>query len=245
MGASHRAVIDIVGVGLCPDTDCTLGALSVLRQSTVAITFDPIGTIVPFARKLGIDVENIAYLYPDHKDRPQYYDRVAEHVVSLCQSRPTVCYVTYGHPCMLDQPVENICRLAQERQITCVVHNAPSFIDSILAAEHLFIRGSGLQVYTASHLLERKPAINPDSPLIVGQLLALGSLDDNAMLVTRPADLVPLVKYLATFYSGSEQVVLLSASAGEIPAVARKATFATLPFFAATVTALTSLVVSP
>ncbi len=100
----------------------------------------------------------------------QVYAEIAERVVELGQREQGVVYAVPGHPLVGEASVRRILTLAEERGLAVRIIEGLSFIEPVctrLRQDPL----NGWQIADAMDLtLQHYPAVNPDLPLLVGQL---------------------------------------------------------------------------
>ncbi len=237
-------MLEILGVGLDPHKHCTPDAIETIRKADVNITFDPIGNIVDFLLKIGGRIDNIEHLYPDHLHRRLYYRKISEYVVESTQNYRRVVYLTYGNPCILDEPVANIIQKCRELGIEFKIHPNISFLDEILALNFVCVGYRGLRMCTARAIAESAVVSSSDELLVISQPIELGSLDGEKILRALPSDLVILSERLLET-RGNSHAVITQATTDLYRSHSLQATVATLPFFALAMTTLTSIIVLP
>jgi hypothetical protein len=237
-------MLQIIGVGLDPQKHCSSQLIGIMREADINITFDPIGNIRSFLADVGARTENIERLYPDHLHRQLYYSRISEYVVDSATRHQRVTYLTYGNPCILNEPVANIVRMCRDSGLAFKIWANVSFLDEILAENGLCVGYSGIRMCTARALIENAATSPSEELLVVSQPIELGSLDENQRLKVLPSDLVRLVERLLEM-RGNSPTIVTQAATTHAPSNSLKATIATLPFFAAAINTLTSIIVLP
>ena len=108
--------------------------------------------------------------YEQAKSFDQLYDKIAEEVVRLGQRSQGVTYAVPGHPLVGEFTATRIVKLAEQVGIPVRIVNGISFVSPSLASLGMDAL-SGLQIADAIDLAARyHPPLNPDMPVIVGQL---------------------------------------------------------------------------
>jgi tetrapyrrole methylase family protein/MazG family protein len=108
----------------------------------------------------------------------QVYAEIAGRIVELGQRQQGVVYAVPGHPLVGEASVRRILTLAEEKGLAVHIIEGLSFIEPVCAR----LRQdplSGWQIADATDLtLQHYPAVNPDLPLLVGQLYGRGVAAD-------------------------------------------------------------------
>ncbi len=100
----------------------------------------------------------------------QVYAEIAARIVELGQRQQGVVYAVPGHPLVGEASVQRILALAEEKGLAVHIIEGLSFIEPVctrLRQDPL----NGWQIADATDLmLQHYPAVNPDLPLLIGQL---------------------------------------------------------------------------
>lgn len=237
-------MLEIIGLGLDPQKHCSLHLIEIIKAADANITFDPIGNIANFLSSIDAREDNIERLYPDHLYRRLYYKNIAEYVLRRAERLRHVTYLTYGNPCILDEPVENIVRSCRDTGIPFRIHANVSFLDEILAENSVFVGQRGIRMCTARAIVQDNAQSPNDELLVVSQPIELGHLDENNILKVCPKELVSLARKLVDM-RGDSPLIIAQAATTHFMARSLKATVITLPFFASVINALTSIIILP
>ena len=122
----------------------------------------------------GLPAELVLHSFDDWYEQAgsfeQLYDKIAEEVVRLGQRPQGVIYAVPGHPLVGECTVTRILKLAEQAGVPVRIVNGISFVSPSLASLGVDAL-SGLQIADATDLDARyHPPLNPDVPVIVGQL---------------------------------------------------------------------------
>ena len=100
----------------------------------------------------------------------QVYAEIADRIVELGQREQGVIYAVPGHPLVGEASVRGVLALAEEKGLVVHIIEGLSFIEPVctrLRQDPL----NGWQIADATDLtLQHYPALNPDLPLLIGQL---------------------------------------------------------------------------
>jgi tetrapyrrole methylase family protein/MazG family protein len=146
-------------------------------------------------------VHSFDAIYERAETFEQVYAEIAVRIVELGQRQQGVVYAVPGHPLVGEASVRRILALAEEKGLAVHVIEGLSFIEPIctrLRQDPL----NGWQIADATDLsLQHYPAVNPDLPLLVGQLYSREIAADIklALMTIYPDDhLVTLVRAAGT-----------------------------------------------
>jgi tetrapyrrole methylase family protein/MazG family protein len=140
-------------------------------------------------------------IYERAENFEQVYGEIAARVVELGQREQGVVYAVPGHPLVGEASVRRILTAAEEKRISVRIIEGLSFIEPVctrLRQDPL----NGWQIVDATDLvLQHYPAINPDLPLLIGQLYSREVAADVklALMIIYPEDhCVTLVRAAGT-----------------------------------------------
>jgi tetrapyrrole methylase family protein/MazG family protein len=149
----------------------------------------------------GAAIRSFDLIYEHAENFQQVYAEVAARVVELGQREQGVVYAVPGHPLVGEASVRRILTAAEEKRIPVRIIEGLSFIEPVctrLRQDPL----NGWQIADATDLvLQHYPAINPDLPLLIGQLYSRGVAADVklALMIIYPEDhCVTLVRAAGT-----------------------------------------------
>ena len=110
------------------------------------------------------------YLYEEAEDFRQVYDAVANEVLRLGQRPGGVVYAVPGHPLVGEATVRQILAQAEDAGLDTRVVEGLSFVEPTLTALRVDAL-AGLQLVDAAEMADRHhPPLNPDLPVLLGQL---------------------------------------------------------------------------
>jgi uncharacterized protein YabN with tetrapyrrole methylase and pyrophosphatase domain len=235
-------MIRIIGLGLDPHRHCPARVIQLIKEADINLTFDPIGNILGFIQEIGGRSESLQHLYPNHMDRKLSYANVSECVMTFARQHERVTYLTYGNPCMLDEPVSNIVRSCRANKIQFEIIPGVGFIEEVFAENNICVDRRGFRVCTARAIVESSVRPQFDELLLIAQPIELGSLNADNFLVVSSSDLAILSTKLLESRKNSA-VIITQAKTAHTKRVCARATIEALPFFARAITPLTSIIV--
>lgn len=114
----------IASYGINPIRDFTLENLEIVKSCTrvYAIATNP--NLFSFLRRHDIEFEDITKLYAEGKPRLHIYKNISAFIIEQAINTPGICYLTYGNPMFLDEPVQFI--LADARNRNLITYMPPS-----------------------------------------------------------------------------------------------------------------------
>lgn len=202
----------IVSCGIDPFRHATLEALQILRKCTGVFTISSNRAVHEFLEQHKISYSNIGSTYVEKTSRRRIYHQIAKRVVSEALACPGVCYLTYGHPLMLDGPVMLMLEEAQKKGLVVHVAAGISFLDALWVDAGVCIGVEGFSVIEATDLVENVRTVDPTRPLIVAQVGSFASTTAQGLSVMEAGQLAPLLSYLYKFYSKEHIVTLIEAA---------------------------------
>jgi tetrapyrrole methylase family protein/MazG family protein len=115
-------------------------------------------------------IHSFDLIYERAETFEQVYAEIAARIVELGQRQQGVVYAVPGHPLVGEASVRHIMALAEEKGLAVHIIEGLSFIEPVctrLRQDPL----NGWQIADATDLiLQHYPAINPDLPLLIGQV---------------------------------------------------------------------------
>jgi tetrapyrrole methylase family protein / MazG family protein len=174
------ATITIIGLGPGSIEDLTLEVHNLLAQAAqdeqavyfrtlIHPTVEPLKQLLPTLR-----IESFDRLYDESEDWHGLYQEIAAEVCDLASQQPII-YAVPGHPLIGEISVQNVLRLARERNISTAIVSGLSFIEPVCTLLNLDPFNSGVQIIDATELAMLKPEeiagkIVPTVPLLVVQV---------------------------------------------------------------------------
>src|SRR5215469_1941265 len=130
------AGITIIGLGPGSIEDLTLEVHNLLTQAAqneqtvyfrtlIHPTVEPLKQLLPTLR-----IESFDRLYDESKNWRELYQQIATEICDLASQQPIV-YAVPGHPMIGETSVQNILRLASERNISTTIVAGLSFIEPV------------------------------------------------------------------------------------------------------------------
>jgi tetrapyrrole methylase family protein/MazG family protein len=176
----RAAAITIIGLGPGSIKDLTFEAHNLLTQAAqngqtvyfrtlVHPTVEPLKQLLPTLR-----IESFDRLYDESKNWHGLYQQIATEVCDLASQQPVI-YAVPGHPMIGETSVQNVLRLARERNISAAIVAGLSFIEPVCTLLNLDPFYSGVQIIDATELATLEPdeiagKIIPTIPLLVVQV---------------------------------------------------------------------------
>jgi tetrapyrrole methylase family protein / MazG family protein len=176
----RAAAITIIGLGPGSIKDLTFEAHNLLTQAAqngqtvyfrtlIHPTVEPLKQLLPT-----LHIESFDRLYDESKNWHGLYQQIATEVCDLASQQPVI-YAVPGHPMIGETSVQNVLRLARERNISAAIVAGLSFIEPVCALLNLDPFYSGVQIIDATELATLEPEeiagkIIPTIPLLVVQV---------------------------------------------------------------------------
>jgi tetrapyrrole methylase family protein/MazG family protein len=180
MTQTQQATITIVGLGPGAIEDLTLGARALFAQAAEGSQIVYFRTLVhptvePLQRDLPtLQIESFDRLYDESADWSTLYQQIAEEICIQAIRQPVI-YAVPGHPLIGETSVQNVLRLARDRNISATVVSGLSFIEPVCTMLELDPFDAGTQIVDATNLAVLQPEevggkIIPTMPLLIGQV---------------------------------------------------------------------------
>lgn len=153
-------------------------------------------------------VEDLAPRYFSGREAAATYRHLAEYLHEQAVEIAEYgygCFLTYGHPLYLVDTSWSLLKEASTLRVKAIA--ATSFLDRLLCdLKHRF--DYAVQIYEANTLLERKPSVDSQTPLVIAQVGEVGS-DEIAERGRKIEWLSPLFKTVAAAYPADRQCDLI------------------------------------
>lgn len=146
--------LKLVGIGLNPEYDLTLGALNVLDTASLIFSPEPDFIYDTLPASVSAKITNLQYLFDQEALRDDALLIGARMAVEAASKGDGVAYMVAGHPTIASRPSTHIRQLAEEYKIQVDTTAAISSVDSLLADMLFDASETGLQVIRGNMLCE-------------------------------------------------------------------------------------------
>lgn len=151
-------------------------------------------------------IRSLAELYSSTKLRQQTYEEMISAIMESVRSGNDVCVAFYGHPGVYAYPAHEAVRQARKEGFDATMLPGVSALDCLYADLGLDPGENGCQSYHANDFLLHSRTFDPNTPLILLQIVATGQLT-NPVEIDRNAVAV-LADVLIESYGPDHEVVL-------------------------------------
>jgi uncharacterized protein YabN with tetrapyrrole methylase and pyrophosphatase domain len=167
--------------------------------------------------RIPVDLSNIPVVYMldryrGDRPRPDNYREAVENILQDARTFESVCYLTLGHPLVLDSVAAGVIEGARRLRIYSSVVPGISFIDTMLIDSAIDV-STGIQIHEATHLFRSGRRLDASTACIIAQ----PAVFDNQYMVNpqRAAISVErLVSFLKDFYPEDHIVHVVTSHLG-------------------------------
>lgn len=201
----------IVGTGIKFMSHLTTEAKASIEQSDKVFYLlnDPL--MEEWVKQTNTSSESLDFLYLTDQHRSVSYNSIADYVIDSLNKYGTVCFVTYGHPTVLDHPALIASNKAIEKNYNVTILPAISAEDCLYADLKIDPMQSGCQSFEATDLLVYQRDFDSSSHLIIWQASVIGVTNQPLNHDPRKG-LSILTSYLSPKYSMEHEVIIYEAA---------------------------------
>jgi uncharacterized protein YabN with tetrapyrrole methylase and pyrophosphatase domain len=199
----------VVGTGIGA-AQLTLEARAAIEGAGEVLYLIPDPVSVAAVEQLNSCTSSLASCYVEGEHRRAAYARMVEAILDPVRRGTRVCAAFYGHPGVFVLPSHRAVQQARAEGFEARMLPGISAEDCLFADLGVDPSEAGCQSYEATRFLERRPAIELRSALVLWQIGVVGSADHSSEL--RAPRLPELVARLLELYPNEHEVVVYEAS---------------------------------
>ena len=204
---SGRLVVVGTGIG---SARLTLEARAAIEAADQVLHLIPDPVSARAIERLNPRSRSLGDCYVEGKPWRAAYARMVEAVLEPVRAGERVCAAFYGHAGVFSLPPHEAIRQARAEGFEATMLPGVSAEDCLFADLGVDPAEAGCQSYEATRFLERRPAIEPTSALVLWQVGVVGS-EHHTAEVEAPR-LPELVERLLELYPAEHEVVVYQAS---------------------------------
>lgn len=156
---SMRAgTLEVVGVGIDPPADLTLGALATIVAASAIYSFEPPAFVDGLRQFAGVDVVDQTGVFDDRSDREEAIRQALETVIRAAASASGVVLLLGGHPTTAVAFMSFLPELAERAGVSLRIRPGVSSVDHMLADLALDPVVEGLQLLRGSTVDRLRPS---------------------------------------------------------------------------------------
>jgi precorrin-2 methylase len=210
--------IAVLGWGTIGSRQLTLEqveALSCARDIVLSPGVTP--ELRKYLGRLPAPTHDVGELYQEGATRRPIYERIAQHVLMLGETRGGTAFLQYGHPLVYSTPSQLILKGSARKKLKTLVYPGVSSIDQVLCVLGLDPADRGVTILNSVAVYQEKPELNPFVDLL---LMVPGRLNDPTVSRTGTSlseasrlAYAQLQAHLRTYYPAHHPLWAISVSA--------------------------------
>jgi uncharacterized protein YabN with tetrapyrrole methylase and pyrophosphatase domain len=203
--------LTVVGTGLFGVGHATPESLAHIEsaQKLFHLVVDPVSRA--WIEELNPTAESLFDSYADGRFRPDSYEEMVERILAPVERGVDVCAAFYGHPGVLVHPSHEAIARARALGHTARMLPGISSEDCLFADLGVDPAARGCQSFEATDFLVRRRKFDPDSPLVLWQIGAIGVATYRNITLWSPDGLQILADSLSERYPREHEVTVYEA----------------------------------
>ena len=203
----------LLGYGVGDSLQLTVEAQRLLARYGCAYSIGLPPNLAAFLKSQRVKVTDLAARFVPGREYAETYLDIANFLIERTAKERPVLFLAPGHPLLFNAVSRYLAMEGKRLELGVQVVPGVSPIDIIAGAIGLDVSTFGLQVFDATRLVTRRI---PISPLVPAILLNLDGFASQAVAGpdSAPANLDPLVRYLAGCYPANHPASVVSLAGG-------------------------------
>jgi Tetrapyrrole (Corrin/Porphyrin) Methylases len=211
---NRRGSLSVVGLGIRAPAQTTLEARARIEhaEKIYALLSNPLAHY--WVHHLNKNVETLADLYAEGKERRQTYREMAARLTDSVHKGLRVCAVSYGHPGVFADPFHEAVRQLRKEGFQAEMLPAVSAEDCLIAELGVDPAAGGCRSYEATDFLIYRRGLDTTSALLLWQIGAIGELGykNDGDRAWNPGGILLLVERLLEAYASEHEVIVFEAA---------------------------------